>query len=76
MVVSHCAKDLKMMEFDKCAKESFINQYIKGSVREGATPNLLLGNTLRQVTEVTVGRSDHNSIRFKVITEKDMTDPC
>lgn len=44
-----------MMEFDKCAKESFINQYIKGSAREGATPNLLLGNKLRQVTEVTVG---------------------
>eukprot|EP00061_Rhincodon_typus_P007516 g29281.t1 len=67
------------VEFVKCVQENFRHQYVEGRTREGATLDLLLGNEVGQVTEVSLGEhfgsNDHNSLSFNVVMEKDWTGP-
>ena len=49
-------------------------QYVDNPTREGAILDLVLGNELGQVIDVSVGEHsglrDHNSIRFRVVVDK------
>ncbi|XP_062923290.1 uncharacterized protein LOC134356332 [Mobula hypostoma] len=77
--VSHTVRGPDGLEFVKCVQENFLNQYIEGPTRGDAILDLLLGNELGQVTEVCVGEhfgsSDHNTISFNLIMDKDRSGP-
>ena len=76
---AHSVKGLDGLEFVKCVQDSFLQQYIEVPTRDGAVLDLLLGNAIGQLTDVCVGEhfgsSDHNSISFNIIMEKDRTGP-
>ena len=56
-----------------------MRQYVDSPTQEEAILDLVLGNKPRQVTDVSVGdhfgNSDHNSISFKTLVEKDRSSP-
>jgi len=62
-----------LTEFIQCVQECFLRQYEDSPTRKGAILDLVLGNELRQVIDVSVGdhfgNSDHNSISFKIVVE-------
>ena len=76
---SHAVKGLDGLEFVKCVQDSFLDQYIDEPTRGDAILDLLLGNELGQVTDVCVGAhfssSDHNTISFNLIMDKDRSGP-
>ena len=76
---SHTVKGLDGVEFVKCVQENFLHQYIEVPTREDAILDLLLGNELGQVMDVSVrehfGSSDHNAISFNLIMDKDRSGP-
>ena len=75
---SDTVKGLDGVEFVKCVQENFLYQYIEVPTREGAILDLLLGNELGQVMDVSVREhfrpSDHNAISFNLIMDKDRSD--
>eukprot|EP00061_Rhincodon_typus_P006678 g27576.t1 len=62
-------------EFLRSIQEGFLKQYVDSPTRKGAMPDLVMGNEPGQVFDVSVGEqlgsSDHNSVSFKVIMDKD-----
>jgi len=76
---SHSIRGLNGDKFVECFQEEFLIQSVDDPTREGAKPDLLLGNEEEQVTEVLVkdhfGRSDQNSISFKIAMENDRSGP-
>eukprot|EP00061_Rhincodon_typus_P010747 g35270.t1 len=66
-------------QFVRCVQEGFLRQYVDNPTREETILDLVLGNEPAQVIDVSVGEhfglSDHNSIRFRVVVDKDKTGP-
>ncbi|PLS49478.1 hypothetical protein CYV29_15670, partial [Carnobacterium maltaromaticum] len=66
-------------EFVRSIQEGFLEQYVNSPTREGAILDLVLGNEPGQVVEVSVGdyfgNSDHNSVSFKILMDKDESGP-
>ena len=62
-------------EFVKCVQDGFLLQYVDRPTRGNAILNLVLGNEPGQVTDLSVGEhlggSDHCSLAFSIIMEKD-----
>jgi len=62
-------------EFVKCVLEGSLEQYVDSPTREGAILDLVLGNEPGQVVKVSVGEhvanSDHNSVNFRIVMDKD-----
>ena len=49
---SHSIRGLDGEKFVECIQEEFLIQYVDGLTREGAKPDLLMGNKEGQMTEV------------------------
>ena len=66
-------------EFVRTVQEGFLKQYVNSPSWEGARLDWVLGNESGQVIKVSVGEhfgnSDHNSISFKVLVDKDKNGP-
>eukprot|EP00061_Rhincodon_typus_P004115 g21784.t1 len=62
-------------DFVQYVQEGFPTQYVDRPTRGEATLDLVLGNELGQVLELLVGErfggSDHNSVTFTIVMEKD-----
>ena len=62
-------------KFASTVQEGFLKQYGNSPTWEGAILDLLLGNEHGQVIELLVrehfGNSNHNSVSFKVLVDKD-----
>ena len=73
------ARGLDGAEFVRSIQEGFLKQYVDSPTREGAILDLVLGNEPGQVVDVSVGEqfgnSDHNSVSFKVLMDKDKCSP-
>lgn len=61
------------------SKNALLNEYIAGPPRYTTILGLLVGNKVGQITKVSVrlhfGTSDHNSIIFNVVMDKDGPSP-
>ncbi|MBB6707146.1 hypothetical protein, partial [Proteus mirabilis] len=61
--------------FVQCVQESFLTQYVDRPTRGEAILDLVLGNEPGQVLELEVGEhfgdSDHNSVIFTLVMERD-----
>eukprot|EP00061_Rhincodon_typus_P001422 g14754.t1 len=66
-------------QFVRCVQTGFLRQYVDNPTRGEAILDLVLGNEPGQVIDVSVGEyfglSDHNSIRFCIVMEKDTSGP-
>lgn len=75
----HSAKSLDKVEFVKCVQERFLKQFVEDPARERAKLDLFLRNWSGQVTLVSVGKhfgiSNHSSINFKLVMDKDRAAP-
>uniref|UniRef100_A0A4W3GAF0 Coiled-coil domain-containing protein n=1 Tax=Callorhinchus milii TaxID=7868 RepID=A0A4W3GAF0_CALMI len=61
--------------FIDCVQENVLEQYVSSPTRKEALPDLVLGNEIGQVEQVSVGQhlgnSDHNIIRFRLLMNRD-----
>ena len=61
--------------FVQCVQEGFLTQYVDRPTRGEATLDLVLGNEPDQVLDLEVGEhfgdSDHNSVTFTLVMERD-----
>eukprot|EP00061_Rhincodon_typus_P004185 g21947.t1 len=66
-------------EFVRSIQEGFLEQCVHSPTREGAILDLVLGNEPGQGVEVSVGdyfgNSDHNSVSFGIVMDKDESGP-
>ncbi|XP_059811731.1 uncharacterized protein LOC132384561 [Hypanus sabinus] len=62
-------------EFVKCVQDGFLSQYVDRLTRRNAILDLVLGNKLGQVIDLSVGEhlgdSDYRSLAFNIIMKKD-----
>ena len=68
-------KGLDGAQFVNCVQDGFLSQYVDRPTRGNAILDLILGNEPGQVTDLSVGEhlgdSDHHSLAFSIIMEKD-----
>lgn len=66
-------------EFVTCVQKSFVRQYVKSPIRDGAVLNIILGSKTGLVVEMSVGQyfvnSYYNSGSFKLAMERDNVGP-